>query len=101
MRTASFFIGLILLFAIEISRVYFIMPFPGSQQSDTVSLAYFLNNNIVLLRILAFVLVLPSLWYFFRRGRMGHKVLLFAVVIFYGVVFYFFNFRFLADKMFY
>jgi len=101
MRLVLFISGLLLLFAIEILRVYFIMPFPGSQHSDTVPVAYFLNNNILWLRIIALALVLPSLWYFFRRGGIGRKILLAVVVVFYGVVFYFFNFRFLADKMFY
>ena len=97
----AFFIGLILLFAIEILRVYFIMPFPGSQQSDTIGVAYFLNNNILWLRIIALVLVLPPLWYFFRRGGTGRRIVLSGLAILYCVVFYLFNFRFLADKMFY
>src|SRR5882757_3004867 len=101
MRQASLFLGLLLLFALEILRVYFIMPFPGSQQSDTIGIAYFLNNNILWLRIIALAMVLPSLWYFFQRGRAGRKILLTGMVLIYGMIFYFFNFRFLADKMFY
>ena len=30
-------IGILLLFATEILRVYYIMPFPGSQQSNTIT----------------------------------------------------------------
>ena len=101
MRALFFILGLIILFAIEILRVYFIMPFPGSQQSDTIGVAYFLNNNILWLRIIALAMLLPSLWYFFQRGRVGRKILLTGLVLIYGMIFYFFNFRFLADKMFY
>jgi hypothetical protein len=100
-RSLFLFFGFLLLFAIEVLRVYFIMPFPGSQRSDTIGIAYFLNNNIIWLRILALALVLPPLIYFLRKGRSWLKVLLAALVLFYGAVFYLFNFRFLADKMFY
>jgi len=101
MRTLFFIFGLILLFAIEILRVYFIMPFPGSQRSDTIGIAYFLNNNILWLRILALAMVVPALLYFFRNGRTGRKIVLTGLILVYGLIFYFFNFRFLADKMFY
>lgn len=101
MRSFLLILGLLLMLALEILRVYFIMPFPGSQQSDTIAIAYFLNNNIWWLRFLCWILVLPSLFYYFRKGRSWQKVLLSVVVLFYGFVFYLFNFRFLADKMFY
>jgi hypothetical protein len=94
-------LGLLLLFAIEILRVYFIMPFPGSQQSDTIGIAYFLDKYIVWLRILALLIALPPLWYFIREGSPWLKVLLTVFVLFYALIFYAFNFRFLADKMFY
>ena len=94
-------IGLLLLLAIEILRVYFIMPFPGSQRSDSIGLAWFLDKNVLLLRIIALLLVLPGFLHFIRRGKAWQKVLLTLFVLLYGTIFYFFNFRFLADKMFY
>jgi radical SAM superfamily enzyme YgiQ (UPF0313 family) len=42
-----FLLGLVVLIAVEIARVYFIMPFPGSQVEDTIDLAYFLHSNII------------------------------------------------------
>ncbi|MDP4147893.1 MAG: DUF3179 domain-containing (seleno)protein [Bacteroidota bacterium] len=101
MRPLLFFFGLLLLFAIEILRVYFIMPFPGSQHSDTIGLAYFLDRNVLWLRIAALALVLPAGVYYFRKGGRPRKVSLTALALVYGTLFYFFNFRFLADKMFY
>jgi hypothetical protein len=93
--------GLFLLFAIEILRVYFIMPFPGSQLSDSIGVAYFLNSNIILFRIVALALVLPPFLYVIRKGRAWQRSLLILLALGYGLVFYLFNFRFLADKMFY
>jgi hypothetical protein len=93
--------GLIFLFALEILRVYFIMPFPGSQQHDTVGFAYFLDRNIVWLRLVGLALVIWPLLFYLRVGRARLRVTLILLVLVYGAVFYLFNFRFLADKMFY
>jgi hypothetical protein len=101
MKRLFFILGVLLLFGIEILRVYFIMPFPGSQRSDTIGLAYFIDHNRILLRIIGLLLVIVPLWSYWRRAKRGPKVLLTALMVFYGVVFYFFNFRFEADKMFY
>ncbi len=37
----------LLLFAVEILRVYFIMPFPGSQHNNTIDIAYWISRNIM------------------------------------------------------
>src|SRR5665213_1555847 len=94
-------IGIVLLFLTEIARVYFIMPFPGSQQSDTINLAYFIAKNKWFLRIIGLVLIALPVYRIFTTGRIRIKVLLAIVFIFYGAIFYLFNFRFEADKMFY
>ena len=96
-----FVLGCLLLFATEILRVYFIMPFPGSQQKDTVVLAWWIDHYRLLLRLLGILLVLFPLVRFWRAGRWGTKLGLSVLVILYAVIFYFFNFRFEADKMFY
>ena len=37
-----FYLGIFLLILFEAANVYFIMPMPGSQQMDSLPLAYFL-----------------------------------------------------------
>ena len=93
--------GLLLLFGAEILRIYFIMPFPGSQHNETISLAYWLSNNIIWIRILALVLVAFPLINIFKNSRRRVKIVWASVIAFYAVIFFFFNFRFEADKMFY
>lgn len=93
--------GFLLLFAIEILRVYFIMPFPGSQHSNTIQIAYFLDRNIIWFRIIALVVALPACWHYLAKGSLWQKIVLISFLGLYGVVFYMFNFRFLAEKMFY
>lgn len=93
--------GLLLLFAAEILRVYYIMPFPGSQQSDTIGIAYWLHNNIWWVRILGLLLIAYPVEQVLQKARIWKKVLLVIVLGLYGAVGYLFNFRFMADKMFY
>jgi hypothetical protein len=93
--------GLIFLIAVEILRVYFIMPFPGSQRSNTIALAYFIDRNIWWLRLIGFAIVAIPLIHFLQKGRLWKQIVLIVALLFYGVVVYAFNLKFLADKMFY
>src|ERR1700712_1059838 len=93
--------GLLLLFAAEILRVYFIMPFPGSQKAETIGFAYWLGRNISWIRIVLIVLIAIPVMETFKQNKLWKKILLSVVVVLYAVIFYFFNFRFEADKMFY
>jgi Protein of unknown function (DUF3179) len=110
MKRLLLLIGILLLFATEILRVYFIMPFPGSQHRNTIDLAYFIDRNRLWLRIAGFVLVGYALLIHPAKRRNPYDtprrksnwpaIGLFIVAILYAVVFYFFNYRFEADKMF-
>ena len=100
-RSCLLIIGFLILLATEILRVYFIMPFPGSQKADTIQIAYFLNNYIWWFRVLGLLLFVPAMIYIFRTSRWWKKFLLAFFVLLYATVFYAFNFKFLADKMFY
>jgi len=101
MRTLLLITGLLLLIAAEILRVYFIMPFPGSQWNETINIAYWLNNNIVWLRLLGLLMIAWPVVYVFKQARTWKKILLCVGLFLYALIFYAFNFRFLADKMFY
>src|SRR6185437_15948081 len=100
-KSLLLWVGLVFLFALEILRVYFIMPFPGSQRHDTVGFAYFLDRNIIWLRLLGLALVIWPLLFYLGTGRVWLKITLVVILLLYGSVFYLFNFKFLADKMFY
>ena len=77
------------------------MPFPGSQKADTIGFAYWLGRNITWIRIVLLLLIAVPLIQCFTRDKIWKKILLAVVLIVYGIVFYFVNFRFEADKMFY
>ena len=93
-------IGLLLLFAAEILRVYFIMPFPGSQRSNTVSLAYFLNKYIFFIRLIALTMVGYGAYLSFPRWKKWKKAFFIFGMLLYAAIFYMVNFQLLADKMF-
>jgi Protein of unknown function (DUF3179) len=94
------FIVLLLLFSAEILRVYFVMPFPGSQVSNTVSYAYWLDQSIVWIRILALFLICFALIIVFKHSSIWEKIFLLLILVAYAGVFFYFNFRLEADKIF-
>jgi hypothetical protein len=94
-------IALLLLFSAEFLRIYFLMPFPGSQMSDTIAYAYWLDHWIIWIRILALLLVLIAFPVIFKRGRTWEKILFPFLLLAYAFVFFSFNFRLPADKIFY
>jgi hypothetical protein len=94
-------IGLLLLLAVEILKVYFIMPFPGSQYKNTIAVAYFIDRYVWLLRLLGVILVFSPLVYYVSKGKWWQKSIVLIVLVLYGIIVYAFNFKFLADKMFY
>jgi hypothetical protein len=100
-KTFLLLAGFLLLFAAEILRVYFIMPFPGSQYANTIDIAYFINKNIFWIRTVGFLLVIFPLIAVFEKRGFWRKLLISGVMLVYFMVFYLFNFKFLADKMFY
>src|SRR6478736_6694008 len=93
-------LGLFYLVILEICKVYLIMPFPGSQQSNSVAFAYFIHNNIWWLRIVGVVMIAAPLTHSLSKGRVWQKILLALVILLYFFIYYLLNFRFLADKMF-
>jgi Protein of unknown function (DUF3179) len=94
-------IGIILLFAAEILKVYFIMPFPGSQHNNTIDIAYFLHTKIIYIRIIALLCIAYGLYGRLGKWKIWQKLLLGFVTALYLFIFYACNYYLLADKMFY
>lgn len=101
MRFFFFFVGCVLLLLIEILHVYFIMPFPGSQRLQTIEIAYFIESHINLVRIIGFIVIAYPAILMWKTGSAKLKVIVTGSLVLWLVVAYFFNFQFLADKMFY
>ncbi len=100
MKKLLLVISILLLFAAEISRVYFIMPFPGSQKGENIGYAYWIHTNLFWIRLVLLSIVLIYFIPAFRKSNRFVKIILVIVAILYGIVFYLFNFKWQADKMF-
>jgi hypothetical protein len=92
-----FWIGFTGLLLFEIANVYFIMPMPGSQQANSIDLAYFLYKWRWVFRILFGLMIVAG----FLKARLKRKWLLLIPVVIVAVVAYMANFKMAADHMFY
>lgn len=95
-----FAFALLALLAAEVLRVYWIMPFPGSQQGDTIGLAYALHRSIGGVRVLVGVAALWAVARLMRRGRWPARVLCVLGLALASFVIYQTNGPMSADVMF-
>lgn len=101
MRIALFLVGILILIVAEVARVYYIMPFPGSQVDEVIDLAYFIDGYIWIFRIISIAMIAYPAFTLLGEPNRYIKFTGYALLIFWVLVVYMFNFRFLADKMFY
>lgn len=92
-----FWFGLLGLFLFEIANVYFIMPMPGSQQMNSIDLAYFLYKWRWIFRGLFAAMIIVGL----LRSQWKRKWILFFPIAIIAAVVYMTNFMMAADHMFY
>ena len=92
-----FWIGIIGLLLFEIANVYFIMPMPGSQQMNSIDIAYFLHKWRWVFRGLFAAMIFLGLF----RSQWKRKWLLIFPVVILVLVIYMANFVMAADHMFY
>jgi hypothetical protein len=91
-----FWFGLIGLLLFEIANVYFIMPMPGSQQMNSIDLAYFLYKWRWIFRGLFAAMIFLGLF----KTQWKRKWLLFFPIAIVAAIIYMANFVMAADVMF-
>ncbi|HEY2721243.1 MAG TPA: hypothetical protein VGI82_05945 [Chitinophagaceae bacterium] len=92
-----FWIGIIGLLLFEIANVYFIMSMPGSQQMNSIDLAYFLYKWRWIFRVLFLLMIIVGLF----RAPWKRKWLLVIPLAIICAVAYMANFVMAAGHMFY
>ncbi|WPP52783.1 DUF3179 domain-containing (seleno)protein [Catalinimonas niigatensis] len=92
-----FYIGLAGFIAFEVLKVYFIMPMPGSQNMESVELAYFLHSWRWFFRCLFLVFLGVGAYHAFQ----SQKWIALSSLALAAVVAGLFNFKLSADVMFY
>ncbi|MBL7980783.1 MAG: DUF3179 domain-containing protein [Flavobacteriales bacterium] len=105
MRPLLFLLGILLLIVPEVLRVYYIMPFPGSQEDVAtdlrqVDIAYWLHTNIWWVRLIGLALIIGPCLHYIRNGNGWKRLAMVLPVALAATVFYLFNFKFMADAMF-
>lgn len=92
-----FYTGIAGITIFEILKVYFIMPMPGSQEMNSLDVAYFLHSYRWYFRILFVILIALGMPAAFRLRYRWIPALALAAALY---VIYTFNFEMLAEKMF-
>lgn len=92
-----FYTGLIGIILFEILKVYFIMPFPGSQRMNSLDLAYFLHAHRWSFRLIFGLLIVVGGVQAFQVKRKWIPALITLIML---IVTYYFNFEMTADSIF-
>ena len=92
-----FIAGIIGLFLFELLKVYFIMPFPGSQKMDSIDVAYFLFSWRWIFRLLFMALIVFT----FSKAKWKSTWAPWLFIVFISILVYVINFKMAADHMFY
>ena len=101
MKKTIAILGLLLLILFEFARVYLIMPMPGSQNFNSIEIAYFLGSNKWIIRLIGYLLVFIPCVLILRNANKTEKIIIGGLTAIYLSVFYVFTFEMEADKMFY
>lgn len=101
MRRVLFYGGILFLIIFECLRVYLIMPMPGSQNMNSIDLAYFLGTYKIYIRLFIYLLIVPPFISILKKGSRVEKLLSVLFCLLYIIAFYIFTYVMEADKMFY
>jgi hypothetical protein len=101
MRILLLLVAFLILIGGEVLKVYYIMPFPGSQHDEVVSVAYFIHNYIIFIRIVGWLLLIYALYVNWERIGVSGKIIIGIIFACYLFVFVLFNYYFVADHIFY
>ncbi|MEP7196967.1 MAG: DUF3179 domain-containing (seleno)protein [Saprospiraceae bacterium] len=91
-----FFFSILGIILFEIANVYFIMPIPGSQEINSIEIAYFLFSWRWIIRICMLTALLYSTYYLYSNS----KIVTGLSILIASCVFYYTNFKMAADTMF-
>ncbi|MCZ8134314.1 MAG: DUF3179 domain-containing (seleno)protein [Algoriphagus sp.] len=92
-----FYLGLGTLVLFEFLKIYFIMPFPGSQQWDSIDFAYFLYQFRWMFRITSLILILAGIPFVVFGKRKWVPILCLLTTLGMTAIF---NLKMAADAMF-
>ncbi|TWJ01511.1 uncharacterized protein DUF3179 [Mucilaginibacter frigoritolerans] len=99
-RSIIFWIGVILLVVPGLIHAYLLMPFPGSQELNAITVSYYLEKIVMPLRLIGAIFILWYLFKGFARNSTSGKLVKGTVLVLCLVSFYFTDVMFKAESMF-
>jgi hypothetical protein len=99
-KSSVFWTGIALLLIPGLIHAYLLMPFPGSQDLNAITVSYYLEKFVMPFRIIGGVMIL---WYFIKyygKNSIGGKIAKGLVLAICLVSFYFTDVMFKAESMF-
>jgi len=99
-RGQIFWIGIILLVIPGLLLAYLLMPFPGSQELNAITICYYLSKIVLPLRVLGGLLIIWYLIKFYSKNLKWGKVIKTGVLLICLGSFYITDYMFKAETMF-
>lgn len=93
-------LAFLLAIAIELLRMWFLMPFPGSQERDMVAFSFFMHKQIWWMRLILFLVIAQECFHLAVRRRKRALLVAGAVLLLYAGIAYFMNFRIAPSRIF-
>jgi len=92
--------GILLLLLPSMLHAYFLMPFPGSQDMETMTAAYYLEKFLIPSRIIGFLLIILPVLNIYLNGRWRGRIGVTVLLLFMGGLFYMSVIMASAERMF-
>jgi hypothetical protein len=99
-KPALFWIGIVLLVIPGLVHAYLLMPFPGSQDLNAITVSYYLERIVLPLRIVGGILIIWYLFKFYSKNSTRGKVVKGVVLALCLGSFYITDFAYKAETMF-
>lgn len=99
-RSSLFWIGIILLVIPGLLHAYLLMPFPGSQDLNAITVAYYLEKIVNSLRLVGGILIVWYLVKYYANNSTNGKIIKALVLVLCLGSFYFTDVMFKAETMF-
>lgn len=99
-RSWIFWLGVILLIVPGLVHAYLLMPFPGSQDLDAITICYYLEKLVNPLRVVGTLLVVWFLIKYYAKDTKRGNIVKITVLVLCLISFYFTDVAFKAEAMF-
>jgi len=92
--------GILILLIPSMLHTYFLMPFPGSQDMETMTAAYYIEKLLIPTRILGFLLIILPILNIYINGKLKGRIWTTVLLLFMGALFYMSVYMTSAERMF-